>query len=251
MYYNRLFNEDGSSTTLPRKVTDFTYQLYGEYGLTNKLTFIGLVPMKYVATGSEIFQAPLFTDTLPNGSLGGISNLSFALKYALIQKTYLLSIQLRVDASTYVAERNTGLQTGYDYWTYNPSLHFGRAYNKFYFTAETGIRLKSRGASTAWHAGIELGYSKNKKTWFALVVDDVESLKRDYFQNLLLSRGDGNFAHTGLYTEDQESFSYGGKIFHYLGKRTAIHLAAYGAFAGNQVPHFPSLNLGFSYEWKK
>jgi len=177
--------------------------------------------------------------------------LQVGISFFLGPNTCNLSIQLRVDASTSMAELNTGLQTGYDYWTYNPSLHFGRAYNKFYFTAESGIRLKSRGASTAWHAGIELGYSKNKKTWFALVVDDVESLKSDYFQSLLLFRGNGNFAHTGLYTEDQESFSYGGKIFHYLGKRTALHLAVYGAFAGNQVPHFPSLNMGFSYEWKK
>ena len=120
----------------------------------------------------------------------------------------------------------------------------GRGYKKLYWTTEAGIRFRENGYSTSWHAGIELGYSKNGKTWLAVIVDDLESFKDG-------SRTDGNVVHTGLYTNDQESFSYGGKLIHYIGKKTALHLAAYGAFAGHQVPHFPSLNMGFSYEWKK
>jgi len=244
IYSNSLFKSDGSTTFLRRSVGDYTLQTYLEYGLSERLTLISILPYKMVSTSDDIFDTKQFTDTLPSGNLNGFSNITLGGRYRFINKKHVLSIQFKVIGNTFSTDRNAGLRTGYNTWVFNPSILIGRSFKKGYHTAEVGVQVRSNDYSNLFHANYELGYSRKGKTWFVVVLDVLRSM---YDGNI----DDGTSLHTGLYVNDQEGISYGGKVLHYINKNWGVNLSGFGSFSANQVAHFPAVTIGISYEWGK
>ena len=239
-----LFLEDGRDLELRRDVTDMTLQGYLEYGLTDKFTLLGVLPFKFTSTGDELFPTTQFKDTLEAGSLSGLSNIMIGFKQRLFNKKYVGSFQLTFESWHSRYDAPTGLRTGYESMALSPSFLIGRGWDKTFFSAELGIKYRTNSLSHQWKAGIEVGRKFGDKTWIIAVVDDLESFHTGKSFN-------GNAEHTGLYVNNQESFSYGAKFIHSISDSWAVNLAGYGAFAGNKVAHFPALVAGISYEWKR
>jgi hypothetical protein len=82
--YDRLIMPSSSNLygkRLLRSVTDNTLQAYGEYGMTDKLTFVSSVPLKFLATSKAALpNADAFSTLLPSGSLVGLGNIMFKAK---------------------------------------------------------------------------------------------------------------------------------------------------------------------------
>ncbi|HUM45974.1 MAG TPA: hypothetical protein PLD84_03530 [Chitinophagales bacterium] len=242
---NRLYNNNGESYQLYRTVTDNTLQAYFEYGLTGNLTLLGNIPVKFVATGDDTFNpdTTLIHIPFPAGNLTALGNISVALKYKLIDQGWKLSAQLRTDANTSSAEVTTGLQTGYDCWSYQPSLLAGFSKNAWYGYVSAGITLRSGHYSESFNATVESGYGFFKQKTYVIIVLDLDKS----FLNDSTQRQD--YLRTGLYVNNQEYFSYGLKINQSIGQHWNVNGSLLGGAYGNLVAKAPAYNLGVAFKW--
>lgn len=242
---NSLFNNNGESYQLYRQVTDLTFQGYIEYGLTDRLTLVANIPFKSVSTGTTTYNADssLVSLPFPDGNLSGLGNASLSLKYLLVDNAWKFAAQLKTAANASKADAATGLQTGYDCWSYQPALFAGTSKDAWYAFVSAGVTIRSNHYSESFNATAEAGYGFfNHKTWVILVLDLDKSFLNDSTQRM-------DYLRTGLYVNNQEYFSYGLKVNQQIGMHWNVNVSLLGAAYGNLVAEAPSLNLGVAYKW--
>lgn len=241
--YSSLYGREGKTLNLNREVTDRTLLGYGEYGLSPSLTLIGEVPLKFVSTADEVLAGSDFPGSvLESGSLGGLGNVSLALKYALVQKRLLLSGQVKIDAPTATSEAATGLRTGTDAWGFAPTLILGGSQENFYAFVESGVRLRSNDYSQEFLLGGEVGVSLFRRIWVIGVLDVRQSIDDGTHDN-------ENSEQTGLYPDNQEYIAFGLKVIAEINPRFGINFSAFGASSGNLVAKSPANTLGMYLRW--
>jgi hypothetical protein len=248
--YSGLINGSDPSSKLKREVTDFTLQNYLEYGLTDRLTLISVVPFKLLETGQEVLnidpEDDLYPgDTLEAGSLNGFSNVTLAMKYALKKGRVVWSAQLRVGTGNSRYDHATGLRTAYNSWLFTPSLLFGKGWNKSYLSTEAGFQYKTNNYAHNFIANVELGKRidwKKTKTWLAFVFDALIPVTTGSFD-------DGNSIHTGMFQNGEGYVSPGIKVSHYMTQHFIFNFATYGAVWADHGGASPTLNFGLAYEW--
>jgi len=241
--YNSLFGREGETIDLNREVTDQTLLGYGEYGLTPGLTIIGELPLKFVSTADEVLQGSDFpNNVLESGSLSGLGNISFALKYALVRKRLLFSGQVKIDAPTATSEASTGLRTGTDAWGVAPILILGGSQGELYAFVESGVRFRSNHYSQEFLLGGEVGVSLLSRFWLIGVLDVRQSIDDGTHDN-------ENSEQTGLYPDNQEYFAFGLKVIAEISPRFGINFSGFGAASGNLVAESPAVTLGVYLRW--
>jgi hypothetical protein len=261
--YNSFFNDEGKVTPMRRPVTDFTTQVFFEYGLTDKLTLTANLPFKYVATSDKISSADstYFKDTIPNGNLFGLSNVMLGLKYNIIKKKVLFSVGFNTEANVARYDSLTTLRTGPSAWVFHPYLSVGTSFysGKLYTLLDAGYRVRLNNYSDEADFNFELGYSWNYKTYLILAVSGRVSVKEGSYNNNVTPVADptdptseslhpyGRDLHTSLYPNNQQYVGYGLKFIQKI-KKVHINAAVYFGM-GNMVAAAPSYNLGVAYEW--
>lgn len=248
--YNSLLNGADGTSLLKREVTDLTLQNYLEYGLTDKLTLITVVPFKLLETGEEIRNIDPEEDLYPNdtiaaGNLNGLSNVTIAFKYALKTGSSVLSAQLKAGTGNSEYDHATGLRTGYDCWQIAPSLLYGKGWNKSYLSSELGFQYKTNDYADNLIANIEVGTKVEwfgAKTWFIFVFDALIPVNAGGFD-------DRNAVHTGMFQDGEGFVSPGIKINQYLSEHFIVNFATYGAVWADHGGASPTLNFGLAYEW--
>ncbi len=239
---NSLFN-DGipERIELHRNVTDNTLGFYGEYGISHKITVITSIPLKFLSTGDEIFKSNTFKDTLPAGKLVNVGNISLAGKYLIRNGTTKLSARLKIETPGVATDFNTGLATGYQTWVIHPAILLGRSWDTWYYTAEAGPRFRTNDYSDEFYWNLEIG-KQIKNLWIMALIESKNSLRNKV-------RDDQTLLQTGRYVNDQEYVSPGLKLVYKIKEQFHVNAGIYGAFSGNYVMHFPSLNIGIAYDW--
>lgn len=261
--YSKFFNDEGKVTDLRRPVTDFTTQLYLNYGLTDKLTMTANLPFKYVSTGDKITSADstYFQDTIQSGGLFGLSNVMLGLKYNIINKKVLFSVGLNAEANVAKYDSLTTLRTGPSTWVFHPYVSVGSSFfnGKLYTLLDAGYRVRLNNYSHEADFNYELGYSWNQKTYFILNVAGRFSVQNGSYDNNVTPVVDetnpastslhpnGRDLHTSLYPNNQQYLGYGLKFIQKI-KKIHINAAVYSGF-GNMVAAAPSYNLGVAYQW--
>lgn len=250
--YSTLFDGNGDIINLRRPVIDLSVQGYLEYGFTDRLTGIAIVPFKFVKTGDEVLESDYFNDTqmfsdslLDAGSLFGPGNIKLGLRYNFIKKKYLLSGELNAEYGYVSYDCATALRTGYDAWAIEPQLSFGRGWSKFYFFVESSFRYRTNNHSNEVTGAVEAGYKFKTKTWLALRSGMRMSLMDGSFDN-----NNNRLLHTGLTPNDQQYVGYGLKAAQEIGDHFALNLGLYFGM-GKWVAAAPSMNFGISYKWEK
>lgn len=261
--YNSFFNDKGKVTPLRRYVTDFTTQAYIEYGITDRLTMMTNLPFKYVSSGDAVLNSDstYFKDTLQSGNLLGLSNVTFGLKYNIINKKVLFSVGLNTEANVAKYDSLTTLRTGPSAWVFHPYLSVGSSFaqGKLYTMLDAGFRFRTNNYSHEADFNFELGYSWNYKTYFILSVAGRFSVQNGSYDNNVTPVVDetdpnseslhpfGRDLHTSLYPNNQQYVGYGLKFIQKIKK---VHLNAGVYFGtGQMVAATPSYNLGVAYEW--
>ncbi len=261
--YNSFFNDAGTVTPMRRYVTDFTSQVYLEYGLTDRLTMMTNLPFKYVASGEDILNSDstYFRDTVPNGSLFALSNVMLGLKYNIINKKVLFSAGFNAEANVAKYDSLTTLRTGPSAWVFHPYLSVGSSFvqGKLYTMLDVGFRLRTNGYSHEADFNFELGYSWNYKTYFIASFAGRFSVQNGSYDNnvtTVFNESDstvttvhpfGRDLHTSLYPNNQQYIGYGLKFIQKI-KKVHINAAVYFG-TGQMVAAAPSYNLGVAYEW--
>jgi hypothetical protein len=234
--YNTLFGDPEYATE--RQITDNTIQLYSEYGLSDKTTFIVNLPLKLIKTGDLSNPNSLGLPTTSEGNSTTIGNIELGLKHNFSNKNWLLSGQFSIEANTGNYDNTTGIRTGYDAWTITPLFLAGKSFGKTYLQTFIGANIRTNDYSSNFKVGGELGYKITKNIWLVGFLDIVKSLENG---DVILPNN--NLA-TGLYVNNQEYGAFGLKGITEFSNNYGVTASFGGAFFGNNVAKKAALNFG-------
>ncbi|SEA77291.1 hypothetical protein SAMN05443667_108171 [Flavobacterium gillisiae] len=161
-------NNNGNSL----KTSEFSQNavsFYGEYGITDRLTAITFIPL-YKQNGYET-----------TNKVSGFGDIKLELKYALLQKSFPLSISIAPELPTgkkdnFATNKNNPLEKinlpsgdgEFNVWTtlaishsFAPLKLYASAYSAFNYRT----KYKERNFQNQYQAGIEVGYQFFDKLW--------------------------------------------------------------------------------------
>ena len=240
--FNHLFLENNKDLALNRSVLDYTYQVYLEYGITDRVNIISSLPFKQISTGN-LENKITNPKTLPKGNLIGVGNYKVALKYRLSDKKIKAAISIQTSLKTIRKKMEAGLITGYDANAIGSYLFIGKSFSaKCYSYFETGISFYSNDFSNILDIHYELGYRIKKSLWTVLTFDMRASLKDGNYSN-------ENLQQTGFYTNNQEYVSPGLKINYEIKNEIGFSVATYTGLSGNYVGKIGMFSLGIYKKW--
>ena len=238
--YNVLFGENNTDVVLAREVSEATLQLYGEYGLTRKMTLIASAPYRLMKRSEA---NPAFLGFKGRaGSLSGIGNVSLALKRQLLSGPLSLAATLRCDLPANRYDSETDLRLGYDAVTITPSLSAGMGFYRSYWFAYAGYGYRGNSYSHFIDAGFEAG-AKLSPLWLIFFSQWVGP-----FDNGDISRPPSAF-YTGLYTDQQGWLSIGMKGIWEINRFTGFVVSFAGAARAQNVPKSPGIGLAWYFKW--
>ncbi len=242
--YNSFFAKDFEDMS---RVSDQDYmeigaQVYLEYGIFENTTIVLDAPFK-VLTASE---PTVDIDPFPfeSGTLAGLGNIRLAVRQGILTEGVQLAAQLLAELPTRRQDDATGLRTGYDAFTIQPSLSIGGGLGKGYIYGYGGVGFRNNEYSTYWNTGLEGGYNPFEPFWVMLFFDVYQSFEDGERTEL------DSYRASGFYVNDQTWASLGAKLLYNINDKIGLTASTtLSAFAGNQVPQSPSLSIGVFTEW--
>jgi hypothetical protein len=241
--YTAIYSSSGDHRQLPRAVTDQAIQFYGEFGIGGDWQISTALPYKLLKTGAISSEYTGGAFSIEEGTHNALGNIELAIKKNFINKSFLLSGQLKTVLPTSSFDETTGLRSGLDALSIIPSLTIGKGWNQSYGYVSVGSAIRTNDYSGDFRISGELGTQPIKKFWIVLVLDVVSS-----FENATPDIPINQFE-SGIYLNNQEYFAYGLKFAYELKEGWGINLAGYGGASGNAVARAPSINFGAYYEW--
>ena len=214
--YGSLLNGGARDTEgINRYIFDSDYQLYSEYGISNKFDVMVNLPLKYVSAGKQT-DSLYFPTLLESGSLFGLGNIKIGGKMSVYDKKMKGAISLQTALRTSTRDLNKGLSTGYDANVIGIYGHYGGSVsNKTYFFIESGYRYFSNDFSDMIDFKIEIGNQLAKKLLFIFYVDGMLSTKNG-------NNFDEKRLQTGLYANNQEAIVGKIKLLYDLNETTGF-----------------------------
>ncbi len=238
--YESLFSPILADYPLDREITEGTFQLYGEYGVSRKTTLVASLPFRFLKAGR--FLENFATPETKSGAWNGLGNISLGVRRAILEGNLRLTGSLRIDAPIDHYDDATGLSTGYNAWTVLPMLSTGMGLRRGYWYAYAGYGLRTNDYSHFLDIGAEAGV-RFKKVWFIGFSEWMHSLENGAvelpFHNRL----------TGLYVNDQGWLSVGLKSVVEINRFWGLVLSAAGAADGQWVPKRPGFSAGTYFKW--
>lgn len=234
--YNDIFGNPDYKTE--RTITDNTLQIYGEYGLSDKSTLIVNIPLKFIKTDGLTDSFVSFVTSTTADSKSALGNLEIGLRQRFYNKKWVVSGQLNVEANTSSYDNASGIRTGFDAWSFTPTINAGRSFKNIYIQGFTGVNIRTNGYSSNFKFGAEFGYKPIKQIWLIALVDIVKSFKNG---DVVLPQN--NFA-TSLYINNQEFSAFGLKAIGEITDNFGVNLGVGGAFTARNVPKQVALNFG-------
>jgi len=240
--YNVLFRDsENSGINLPRSVTDNTLQAYSEYGLSDRLTLVAVLPLKLLSTG----EASVATPANASGNLTALGNSTIGARYLLYNKALNISTQLNIDLRTSSANAATGLVSGFQAWSVSPSLNIGKGWKNYFVQTSASLMLQSHQHSHYYRVYAETGYKFFDRIWLMAFIDLFQS-----FENGNVSPQNNQIL-TGLYLNNQQFFANGVKIVGEITSQFGLNLTSAGAFSGDFVAKKRAISIGAYYKFKK
>ncbi len=179
--YNGLVDANDNVISLNRDVTNNSLQGYVEYAVTDRWMVTAIVPV--VFTSSTLATTRPATEPM-GGSFAGLSNIEIGGTYNFHQKNGLvLSGKLNAVLPTASYQERTGLRTGVDAFSVEPSLLIGLGKAKYFTSAELGYAYRTNQHSSRTLASFQIGkfFGQSKK------------LIGIFNVNLVLSNKDGKY----------------------------------------------------------
>lgn len=203
-----------------RETFNSDYSIYLEYGILDKLNLVSVLPYKYVSTGaltSPENELP-FDNVLEEGSLSGLGNYRFALKYGLGGKKAKFAVSIDTRWNTISQELEKGLSTGFDANTFGIVLHAGRSNLKQYGFASIGYYKYTNNYSDAIEINVEHGWKLKERWNVALALNGRFSMQNGSNFNDQLDQ-------TGLYPNNQEWLAISAKASYDFKNKFGINAA--------------------------
>ncbi len=241
--YSTLFGKDGEAIPLVRYVTENTLQLYGEYGLGSRTTSVISLPFRFHQRGARTPEIPLFILPTESGQISGIGNISLAVRHQILREPLTLSAHFRVDLPSTASQPSTGLRTGFDAFTFLPSISAGKGMGRVYWFAYGGLALRTNDYNHYLNGGGEVGVSAGP-LWIIAFLDAVLPFENDA-RPLRPTR-----TLTGLYENNQGWLSPGLKAVWQITPQWGVIVSGAGALWAQYVPKSPGVSAAVFFRWE-
>jgi hypothetical protein len=238
--YQTLFAADGGEQTLERELTEHTFQLYSEYGLSARSTIFSAVPLRVLRAGEPV--DPSLPSVTQSGTLTGLGNPFLGLRYAIKDGAMPLTATVQCALPLNRYQDASGLRTGYAAFTLTPMLSTGRGYGQAFWYAYAGYGLRTHGYSHVLNAGAEGGLQIGP-VWAMLFADWVHPLRNG---TIILP---ANNEITSLFVDNQGYLAIGFKSVVSLSRFTGAFLSVGGAASAQRVPRRPGIGIGAYFKW--
>ena len=204
--YNSIFNKNGEVVPLQiyDKVSDNTFQLYSEIGLSKKWTLKLNVPYKYIINSISS----------TNDNISGLSNVSATIQYNIEGKKWPTALGFAVHAPAQKEKTTRSTLTeynlaGYDAFIFNPYFSIGTSKGKWYTFANIGAGIMTNNYSSYSKVDAEFGIKVLKYFWLAAIIDTRIPIQNNSPD--VASIGTINLLNK-LYVNNQQYVSYGAKV---------------------------------------
>lgn len=235
--YDKIFGDPDYN--IVGKISDRTYQIYSEYGLTGKTSLLVNIPFKAIRFKKQntinCITAPCPSNDFDKNE-SSFGNIELGVKHQFYNDGWVIAGQLSAALNTSSYHTN-GIRTGYDAYTFTPLFIAGKSFGNTYLQTHIGAQIRTNNYSSNFKFGAEYGGKIFTNFWLIGYVDIVKSL-----ENGAVILPPNNLA-TALYINNQEFGTYGLKTiwqFCDLGLT-----AGFGsAFYGNNVPKKAAFTIG-------
>lgn len=257
---HRLWGAGFKTRLLNRPVFDGTAQLYGEYGITNRLTVFTSIPLRGVFAGKLTASTDSTAIAAPRvpkdkGILVGMGNYELGGKYTIVDKDGLVFAAFaNFSAPTGVPLKNkvvqaTDLRTAYPTWGIMPGLAVGYGSAKIYTYLNAGFNFRTHGYSHEFVGNFEFGYKAFDRIYLGVALNarfpmlggldipEREAVNQDI--------------HTGLYINNQHYLALTVKAQIPFTEKIGMHVSLSGGLMSNHIQQAPAIGLGFYYKMEK
>ncbi|MEM1134808.1 MAG: hypothetical protein AAGI07_03130 [Bacteroidota bacterium] len=212
--------------------------LYGEYGLTDRLTATVYFPFfsrstlnRVESNTGELVQEGDFVNSVGDTDIG--------LKYNIINSSVAVSVGLTLGIPFGNPSGGTSelLQTGDGEFNQMLSVDVSKSFSdgKVYVSAMTGFNNRTEGFSDEFRYSVETGVNFSKKWW---------GIMRLYGINPL-DNGDGEFvANNGIFSNNIEFISLSPELVYEVKDNWGVSAGAGFAFNAKRVLAAPAYSLG-------
>jgi len=238
---------DAQLFPVPRDVRESNWMLYGEYGITNRLSFIGDISYRNMQNADEINDVVgiTFPTTLEAGSLNAFSNPTLSLKYGLNTSKMVSAVFIRFNPNISVRDAALGLQSDYDAATLGAGVAIGKGWQRSYLQTELALLARANEYGESINGNFQYGYAIRPKTYLIFDLNYQITLENGTYN-------DGVYALTATFIDNQGYVAYGAKVHSSLFGNFSGNIAAYSGFGiinqGNQPA---GIFAGIAYELKK
>ena len=229
----------------------FNTSLYGEYGITDRITVLAYVPFFSRAYMNNVVSGTTGEVLFPGEAINGFGDSDISIKYALnskgkIRTAATLTFGLPIGEDAGGTQNNLQIGDG----EFNQILQFDASssfsLNKatIYGTATIGFNNRTKGFSDEFRYGLEVGLGLfENKLWLVGKLTGVESFKNG------TPSGESNS--TSVFANNSEFTSFTTEAAFYLTKKFGVSASYASAFRGEIIFANPSYSVGVFLDLKK
>ncbi len=216
-----------------------TLSLYGETGITDKLTLQAYIPFFVRNVLNETRGAQSGTLLEPGIEHNNFGDVDIALRYALPFGKLPVSAMLMLGLPTGNSTQDSGLFTGDGEFNQMLKINTGVGASKWWTQFGVGFNNRTKGFSDEIRYDAEFGYKMlNNKLLSIFKLAGIESL----------NNGTEGATTTGLFSNNVEYLSPGLEFLYFIKPKYGVSFRAAGAIKGQNVLASPSFSFGFFYQ---
>ena len=203
--YNGIMGNEFEVKPLGRDLTQHTLEGFFQYGITDKLMTSLVIPYVFSSSARTSNQSSV---EIQDGNLNSLSNLQLGFTYLIKQKSrYVYSLEINTSFPTARYQAMTGLRSGEDAFSFEPSFLIGMGHKKYFLSGSFGFSFKSNDYSDQIIGRFQIGktFTKSKKLTGIFDFNIAQSLKNGNFDN-------ENSIFTGAFLNDRSYLVPGIKL---------------------------------------
>lgn len=238
--YDQYYTNSGGTENTTEK-SFFNVNIYGEYGISNKVDILTYIPFFSSNKQEKLTQ---------NETLNSIGDIDVGLRYSILKKNnWALSTTLKLGLPT--GKSNAGSDNSFNTGDgefnqlLTTALGYSSTFNKtpYYSKAYIGFNNRTNNFSDEFRAGFEFGALLfNSKFWAIARLNNTTSLKNTPTIN---NNNQGNiFGNNVQYT------SFGIEGAYKISDKIGISIGADSAFNAKNIAAAPSINGGVFFDLK-
>ena len=221
--------------------------LYGEYGLTDRLTAVVNLPFYSRNVINNQVSGTRGNVVIPGEAIGGLGDTDVALRYTLTKPQARTPVSATLTLGLPLGEAAGGeqgnLQTGDGEFNQLLTVGVGHSFaDNIYATASVGVNNRTNGFSDEFRYNLEAGLAlANNRVWLIGRLNGVTS-----FQN---GETAATVSSTSVFSNNAEFLSVGGEVNVYVSKRFGLSAGAATAVSGRIIAAAPAYSAGVFFDW--